>query len=167
MIKIFGALLIFLACVGLTKNRITKYRRTFNILNSIITGLKEMSDSISFLKKPLPEIIESLAERDNDIFFKKIAEAFLVDENIHIERAWETALADVSVSISSEAKDVLLNLGKTIGKQTAELEEENIDTSINVLTDILKKEDNLCRENTKTIKSLGVLTGLTIVILFM
>lgn len=166
MIKIFGALLIFLACVGLTKNRITKYRRSFNILNSIITGLKEMSDSISFLKKPLPEIIESLAKRKNDIFFKKIAEALSRDENIHMESAWETALCDISVTIAPEAKDVLLNLGKTIGKQTAELEEENIETSINTLTDILRKEENLCRENTKTIKSLGVLTGLTIVILF-
>ena len=166
MIKILGALFIFLSCAGLAKNRINKYRNSSHTLNSIIAGLREMSDSILFLKETLPEIVSSLAQRKNDVFFKKVSQILSADETINIETAWDTALNDDFLSIAAPAKEVLSNLGKTIGKQTAKLEKENITICINSLNEILKNENELCRNNIKTIKSLGILTGLMIVILF-
>ncbi len=166
MIKILGIILVFIACFGLSQKRIIKQKKSSVEIRSLISGLKEIADNISFFNKPLPEIISSVTEHNGNVFFSKICDILSHDEKIRVEKAWEKALLGDELDICKSAKEPLLTLGKTIGKQTAQKEEENIGICIGKLTDILEEEERLSAKNTKMIQSLGVLSGLMIVILF-
>ena len=166
MIKILGIILIFIACYGFTQKRITKSREKSKQLNSLISGLKEIADKISFLGEPLFEIISSVEKHNDNVFFSKILGILSDNKKISMETAWEEALNSKGLALSEDAKEVLLSLGKTIGKQTAQKEEENIGICIEKLSSILADEEQLLKKNTKMIQSIGLLSGLAIVILF-
>ncbi|MBR6646712.1 MAG: hypothetical protein IKL09_04265, partial [Clostridia bacterium] len=88
------------------------------------------------------------------------------DKKVSMETAWKEALESKEIALSEDAKEVLLLLGKTIGRQTAQKEEENIGFCIEKLSSILAEEEQLLKKNTKMIQSLGIVSGLAIVILF-
>lgn len=165
MIKICGALFVFFACAALSHKKIKKNKATINALNALISALKEMSDSISFLKKPLTEIIASLEKHADDVFFKKVILRLSENEKITVSQAWETALEE-NLSLPHDAKNALSVLGKSIGKQTPNQETENIAHCLHELEDILKENDEIFKKDTKMLKSFGILSGLMIVILF-
>ncbi|MBR2499515.1 MAG: stage III sporulation protein AB [Clostridia bacterium] len=166
MIKILGIILIFIACYGFAQKRITKSRKKSSQLSSLISGLKEIADKISFLGEPLYEIISSVNQHNNNIFFSEILSILSDDKKVSMETAWKEALESKEIALSEDAKEVLLLLGKTIGRQTAQKEEENIGFCIEKLSSILAEEEQLLKKNTKMIQSLGIVSGLAIVILF-
>jgi len=165
MIKILGTVLVLFACIALSRNKISDYKLKAKVLTSIISSLKEMSDNISFYKKPLHEILHSLKERTDDVFFKKVVFHLKKDEKETIPGAWEKALND-DIALLPEAKPSLSLLGKNLGTQTAELETENISFCLLELEKILKSSEETLKKNTKMLRSFGILAGIMIVILF-
>jgi len=164
--KILGCVLIITGCIGLAHKYINKCKNSIVVLSSIISGLKEIADGISFLKKPIPDIITSMHKSKEDVFFTEIEKTIAKDCKTSTQKAWENALKCEKLHIPSKAEDVLANLGKILGKQTSELEEENINIAISGLCDILKEEEEKSKNDIKMMGSLGVLSGILIVILF-
>ena len=163
MIKLLGITFIIFSCVAISRIKIKAAVSSLASLRLLIGELKEMADSISFYKKPLPEIIASLKDREDDIFFKKV---FLHSESEKtIPMAWENALIQDDL-LPENAKKALNALGRNIGNNDANQETENIHFCIGELENILVETNTSAQKNTKMLKSLGVLSGILIVILF-
>ncbi|MBE7028106.1 MAG: hypothetical protein E7407_03620 [Ruminococcaceae bacterium] len=163
MIKILGAIFIIFSCISLSRIKIKASVSSLAALHLLIGELNEMADNISFYKKPLPEIIVSLKDREEDIFFKKVFSCSQSGKTI--PESWENALIQDDL-LPENAKKVLKDLGKNIGNNDANQETKNIHFSIRELENILSETNTDSQKNVKMLKSFGVLSGLLIVILF-
>lgn len=166
MIKLLGTGLTLFACITLAQRKISTYRTSTKVMSSLISSLRELSDSISFYKKPLPEIIGSLKNHEDDVFFKRVHHYISTDEAAPISKAWEKALEE-NLHLPKDALAPLSFLGKNIGSQPAEQEKENISFCIRELEEILKSTEELTQKNAKMVKSFGILSGILIVIILM
>lgn len=165
MIKIFASILIVFSCTALSFKKIVTEKSYIASLKSLIMCLNQMADNIMFFKRPLYEIIESLRKHNDDVFFKKVFFHLSTNEKITIPDAWEKALEE-KLPLCDDAKDSLLVLGKQLGTKTPQQESESISYCIHSLENILCENEQICKKNTKMIKSFGVLFGVMIIILF-
>ncbi len=163
MIKFSGAIFIIFSCISLSYVKIKAASFSLEALSAIVRHLKEMADIISFHKTPLPEIICSLKETDNDAFLKKVF--LFLQSGISLHDAWEKA-SEESTVLPENAKKALSVLGRNLGTGDVSQETENIRFCIKELESIIAEANINAQKNAKMLKSFGVLSGLLIVILF-
>ena len=163
MIKLLGTIFILFSCIAFSLNKIKTSVSSLTALRALINSLKEMADHISCRKMPLPEILSLLAERKDDIFFKKVISCLETDKSF--SHAWEKALTE-DILLPEDAKKTLYVLGRNLGSRDAYQENEDIRFCISELENIYKEQEKATQKNSKMLKSFGVLSGLLIVIMF-
>ena len=85
-------------------------------------------------------------------------------ENKNAGEAWNEAIETSNVTIDREDKDILKNLGKLLGKTDIEGQLSEIELTSSFLDTQIKKAEQEREKNGKLYKTLGVITGIGIVI---
>lgn len=139
------------------ENRVTELKEFKNILNIIKTKIK-------FTYEPLAEIFEqvSLDSRSN---VEKIFARMSIQMNYYpVRNVWEDCIQEADISINQEDKEIIKKLGKLLGQTDVEGQVSEIEVTQNFLDMQIEKAEEAKNKNQKMYKTLGVVMGLTFVI---
>ena len=168
MVKLIGSGMILIATTVLgimfAKIKIDRVKQ----LRALISALNMMEIEIKFALNVLPDAFFKISKTIDE----KIGQLFAVTAKQIIEsrknacEAWHAALEQSfsNLCLDKEDKEILLALGSSLGEVDTENQIKNIRLIIEQLKrQELKAEEDKARSE-KLFKSLGVLSGLTIVI---
>lgn len=140
------------------ENRVKELKQFKNILN-ILKG------KIKFTYEPLGEIFKQISQNSSN----KIEEIFddMVNKMMFedVKDAWKDSIQEADISLKQEDKDILKDLGKTLGQTDVENQISNINLTENFLNMQIEKAELDRQKNQKIYKTLGVIAGLIFVII--
>ena len=84
--------------------------------------------------------------------------------NGKFEKAWNLAVAENSFSLSKEDIKIISNFGNLLGKTDLKGQITEIELANNFLDKQIKEAEEIRKKNDKLYKSLGIIIGITIVI---
>lgn len=140
------------------ENRVKELQQFKNVLNVLKTKIK-------FTYEPLGEIFEQIShEGSNKIeeIFANITNRLIFED---IKCAWADSIQEADISINQEDKDILKELGKTLGQSDAESQVSNITLTESFLDMQIEKAEQERQKNQKIYKTLGIIVGLGFVII--
>ncbi|GER66145.1 stage III sporulation protein SpoAB [Weizmannia acidilactici] len=169
MLKLIGAALIVLATslAGFEMaRRLSERPRQLRIFKS---ALQALETEIMYGHTPLHEAARKLAlqlPEPASSFFQTFAGQLTTVETT-VKEAWEKSLAQIwgNTALKESEHEVLLQLGENLGKHDRYTEQKQIMLALTHLEREEKEAHERQMRYEKMAKSLGVLTGLLIVIL--
>lgn len=171
MIKFIGALLVVFACGALALQRVIKKRNAQNAVAELRDMLIELKNHIGFNLEPLPDLIRRLCRdegRPGGSFLSRLEIGINDGAHRPLGEIWNSALSEFShdTGLSDQAKKLMEALGENLGKMDHAVEIERISRGIQGLEALLQEADADIAKSEKMVKSLGILFGIFIVILF-
>lgn len=169
MIKLMGAVLVIFSCSVLGFQKVLQKRTTLAAMEELQELLLSIEQRISFNLEPLPELFLHLAAQRNveeTSFLFRLVSALREGEGSALGEAWHRALESFSqeTGLSIEVKSLMQSLGQDLGTMDYETEGTRLCRGAKILGDCIKKEKKALAQSEKTFKSLGVLSGICIVI---
>jgi len=166
LIKTIIFFLIFTSC-SLVGILIAKtYKNRVNDLLEMKSALNILETKINFTYEPIPEIFKEISEsveiNVGNIFLKACTEM----KNKTAGNAWTIALDLSETNMKAEDIDILKRLNKLLGKTDAEGQISEIKLIKSFLDKQIEKAIKEQEKNEKLFRTLGILTGFTIVIIF-
>lgn len=166
-IKILIYSSIFLTCsvIGILKSQ--KYIYRVNELKEFKNALNMFKTKVKFTYEPIPDIFEQIASSINpDIgsIFK------IASHNMKFcpaGDAWNRAIETDLLNINSEDKKVLKDLSKLLGAMDIEGQISQIEVTTNFLDEQIKKAEKEKEKNEGMYRKLGMIIGLSIVIILL
>ncbi|MCJ8006799.1 stage III sporulation protein SpoIIIAB [Lederbergia wuyishanensis] len=171
MIKIIGAIFI----VGATtwagfefSKQLSERPKNLRLFRH---SLETLEAEIMYSHTPLGEAAEKISKQIPKPIAThyKIFSSLLRKEDSVVKSAWENSLKNIweSTSLKHSEYEILLQFGENLGRHDRETQQKQI---LLTLTN-LEREEELAREKQKKyekmVKSLGVLTGMLIIILLL
>ena len=135
------------------------------IFNKSKRALHIFEEKIKFTYQPIPEVFEEISEKCSESIGKIFADA---SENMKYEFAgvaWEKALDNSKTKLTKEDIDTLKGLSKMLGKTDLEGQVSEIRLTERFIDTKIKEAEFEKTKNEKLYKTLGLTTGLTIVII--
>ncbi|KXG76792.1 stage III sporulation protein SpoIIIAB [Thermotalea metallivorans] len=141
-------------------------------IKNLILSLQLLETEILYMLTPLPQALKKIGSKGNTELagiFKEAGSLLETRRGYDIEDAWQQAIEQKIrfTSLSEEDKEILIDFGKNLGS----IDRENQIKNFNFIYAQLKKQQQTAEElrakNEKMYRSLGVLLGLAIVILFL
>ena len=163
-IKIVIYSFIFLTCsvIGILISK--KYSNRVQELKEFKSALNIFKTKIRYTYDPIPEIFFDIAKNLNS----NISNVFSIAANkmdiLAAGDAWNLAIKFEMLNINDEDRMVLRNLSKLLGKTDLEGQINQIDITENYLEEQIKKAETQREKNEKMYRTLGMIIGLTIVI---
>jgi len=166
-IKITIYTFIFLSCslIGILISR--KYINRVNELKEFKNALNLFKTKIKYTYEPIPEIFMQIAENLNSNISNVFTQAANKMDILTAGEAWTIALKIEELSINEEDINALNNLSKLLGKTDLEGQLNQIEMTSEFLEDQIKKAEKEREKNEKMYRTLGVILGMTIVIILM
>lgn len=164
-IKIVLFLFIFLASTGVGILLSRKYVNRVKELQEFKAMLNILKTKIRFTYEPLGEIFREIANNFSNNVSNILKQ---VSKNMQInsaENAWKLAIQTENTSILKEDKEVLLTLGKLLGKTDLEGQVSQIEQTSEFLEGQIVKAERERDKNEKLYKTLGMVIGASLVIL--
>ena len=145
----------------------TKYTNRYKELKECKIALSILQTQIEYTMKPIPEIFKDIAKKIKPPISKLFQNAAKHMENQNAQTAWEQSLEEVGTNLKKEDKNIMKDLGNLLGKTDIEGQIKEI-TLVNQFLDTQIQEAILEKnKNEKLYKTLGVVTGLTLVIILL
>ena len=140
------------------ENRVNELKEFKNILNVIKTKIK-------FTYEPLEEIFKQIA-KDNETSIEQIFGQMATQITYSSAKdTWENCIQGADISLKQEDKYILKKLGKLLGQTDVEGQVSEIEVTENFLNMQIDKAEEEKKKNQKMYKTLGVVAGLTFVII--
>lgn len=171
MLKIIGSIMILFACVMFSFIKADELKQKCDNLNRMKKAVYLIKNEIAFSSKTLSEAIcyvSQLMPHNISLFFKSVSEYLLNNETSDFSQAWEASKNefDNKLLLSDEADKILDDLAQQLGKMPRDSELENIDRTLEILSNQYCEEEKSYKKNRKMIFSLGLCAGLAVLILF-
>lgn len=165
IIKIVVLSLIFISTslVGILisnkyKNRVIELKEMKNALNIFETKIK-------FTYEPIPEIFGEISNNLKENIASIFREASKKMEKVSAKIAWEEALKESNTSLQEEDIAIIKGLGKLLGKTDIDGQVSEIELTSTFLDTQIEKAEKESTKNQKLYKTLGMVTGMAIVII--
>ncbi|WP_169832945.1 stage III sporulation protein SpoIIIAB [Geosporobacter ferrireducens] len=148
-----------------------RYNHRVQQLRHILHGLQLLETEVLYSSNSLPEAMKRVGERSHSSIaniFLDTAECLFSRKGISLEDAWGRAVEGLGAysSLQKIDQEVLIDFGKLLGTSDKENQKKNF----HIVTLELQKQQKIAEEerskNEKMCKSLGILAGLAIVIVF-
>lgn len=167
IIKIIIYILIFTGSsyVGILFSQ--KYINRVNELKNFKNALTIFKTKIKYTYAPLLEIFMDISKSIEGV----VGEVFRnICKNMEIENATDSfndAIDFANLNITVEDKETIKNLSKLLGKTDIEGQLSQIDLTLSFLNIQIEKAEKEKAKNEKLYRTLGIVTGLGIVIILM
>lgn len=161
MVKLVGAVMTAFACGYFGFYISTNLKTRMTSLSEIVSSLEMLESEINFSINRLKKAFERI---DKNGLFKSASEK--IDE-IGIKKAWENAIENNSgrLCITDSDKDILLMLGKNLGKTDTDDQIKNIKYIKTMIASQAKQATEEYNRLGKLYRSGGVLVGVMAVII--
>ena len=163
-LKVLNMISIICICsyIGIDKaknfsTRVVKLRNLKSSFNIFKTKLE-------FTYEPIKEIFTEISEivyKNKNNMFKSYVDNM---KNGKFEDAWNLAVAENSFSLSKEDIKIISNFGNLLGKTDLKGQINEIQLANNFLDKQIIEAEEIRKKNDKLYKSLGIIIGITIVI---
>lgn len=164
-IKIIIYAFIFLSCslIGILISK--KYINRVNELKEFKNALNIFKTKIRYTYEPIPEIFAEISENVNPNISSVFKQAALKMDILAAGEAWNLALKMDNLNINEEDRNALKNLSKLLGKTDLQGQLNQIEMTSDFLDEQIKKAEKEKDKNEKMYRTLGMILGLTIVII--
>lgn len=167
ILKFIIYLLIFSSASSIGILISQKYKNREENLKELKNALNIFKTKIKFTYEPIPDIFKEISNTTkNSIsnFFKLVCLNIQKDS---ASEAWNNAIEEENMSLSKEDKKLLKNLSKMLGKTDAQGQINQIDLTISFLDNQIIKAEKEREKNEKLYKSLGMITGVGLIIILL
>ena len=167
LIKIIIYSLIFLSCSAIGILISKKYSNRTNELKDFKNALNMFKTKLNFTYEPIPEIFNEISERINSNvgYIFKIASFNM--KKYSAGEAWNQAIESEILSIGDEDRKALSTLGKMLGETDITGQISQIEITINFLEEQIRQAQSDKIKNEKMYRTLGMVIGMSIVIILM
>ncbi len=144
-----------------------KYTNRVKELICIKLALNFLENKIKFTQTPLKEIFNQIAKTTNDKNIKNLFSKIIenLNKNLSITLALENAINTCETNLTKEDRNILLDMGKMLGKTDVEGQVSQIEITNSFLNNQIEKAEKEKNKNTKLYKTLGIISGLAIIII--
>jgi stage III sporulation protein AB len=169
IIKLIGSIIIIITTTALgmvyAKSKVDRVRQ----INSFISAFNMLEIEIKFALSLLPDAFIKIAKS----YDKKIGEIFgytankILEYKINACEAWCEAINKKlpDLCLTNDDKDILMTLGSSLGEIDGESQIKNIRLIVERLKNQMTKAEEDKQKSEKLFKNLGILSGLTLVII--
>ncbi|QXM06014.1 stage III sporulation protein SpoIIIAB [Crassaminicella indica] len=148
-----------------------QYVQRLQQLKNLYLSFQLLETEIIYASNPLPTAMERVAIKSNKSINKIFTDTYKILSSkmgYSIEEAWNTAIYRniKNMSLDKEDQDILIDFGKNLGCTDKENQLKNFQLIYLQLEKQQQLAEELKMKNGKLCKSLGILIGLSIVIIF-
>ena len=144
-----------------------KFRLRLNQLQDFKKALTLLQTKMKYTYQPIPEIFAQIGQTMPE----PVGNIFLVSsqqmENLTAQQAWEQTVQNARTNLKKEDKQVLLEFGKQLGKTDIEGQESQIALTLTFLENRIEEAKKELEKNAKLYQTLGVVSGLALVIILL
>ncbi len=162
-ILIYSFIFLSSSLIGILISK--KYVNRVNELIEFKTALNMFKTKMKYTYEPIPDIFSEISNSLNSNISNVFKTASKKMCKLSAGTAWNVALELEGLNISEEDKSVLGNLGKLLGKTDISGQLNQIELTTEFLDNQIKKAEQERIKNERLYKTLGVIIGMTIVII--
>ncbi len=167
MVKLLGAVMIIVASTSYGFQRAKGYRQRTIDLRLFQDALSMLQTEVTYGLTPLPLAMEKISRLVNGIvkdFFMGTLTDLKRGEGDLLEIYWNKNLDLLTCGLKDEDKEILRNLGYTLGKSSVAEQKKHIDITLRQLKMAERESKELCSKNEKMWKYLGFFAGLALIL---
>ena len=165
IIKIFFLFAIFGLAVYIGNIKAEKYIQRLKELVSLKTALNILENKIKFTQTPLEEIFKQIASSSSEKNIVKIFNELSKEQDSNIHKTWEKVISKTETYLNNEDKKILIDMGNILGATDVEGQVSNIKITSTFLDRQIEKAEQEKEKNVKLFRTLGIVSGLTIIII--
>ncbi|MCL1632560.1 stage III sporulation protein SpoIIIAB [Sporolactobacillus sp. CPB3-1] len=171
MIKIIGSLLILFSSTAIGLLLARRYRDRPREIRQWRSALQSIEAEIVYGRVPVDQLADDLSRQmpvPLSDFFTLLKE-LLDGQDLPLQDAWIRAVHQfwTRTSMKQPEKEIILQFGSTLGAEDAENQQRHIQLALAHLAREESDARQAQKSNEKMMRSLGVLTGVLIVLLFL
>lgn len=160
------AILCITSYIGIEMSTLLKSREV--VLTDTITFLKMVENEMIYMLNSLPVSYEIARQKLNTPLKEAIGQIVIDIEKDGIRKMEESVERNINsiASLSSYDKSVIISIFKSLGKGDIDSQNNIIENGISILKSQVKEANDIKEKNTKVYKTVGVISGLLIIIVF-
>ena len=167
IIKLFFLLAIFGLAIYIGNLKASKYTNRVKELISVKAALNILENKIKFTQTPLEEIFNQIAHNCSEeniiIIFENLA--ININQKTNIHKSWEKIINQTETNLDDEDKKILTDMGNILGSTDVEGQVSNIKITTSFIDRQIEKAEKEKEKNVKLFRTLGIVSGLTIMII--
>ena len=167
MILMKSILLLFVfitaAYIGILLSN--KYKNRVIDLKEMQCALNMLETKIKFTYSPLPDIFEEISNHVNANISHIFRMASIKMDNTNAGEAWEKAIDMSYTNLNKEDINIIKGLSKLLGKTDVDGQISEIELVKKFLETQIENAETDCKKNEKLYKTLGIVSGMGIVII--
>jgi len=156
-------ILVISTTIGIAKSQ--KYKKRELELKEIKTALNMFKSKIKYTYEAIPDVFMEISENFSCNISNIFRTASLKMKDGSAGEAWNTAIDSTYTNLNNENKNVLKSLSKMLGKTDLDGQLKEIELTDNFLNYQIEKAEIDRQKNEKLYKTLGVVAGITFVII--
>ena len=164
-IKIFFLITIFGLAVYIGNFKANQYINRLKELICIKSLLNIFENKIKFTQSTLEEIFNHIAENCSEKNIKNIFQELAKEKNNNIHKSLENTINRAETNLNKEDKKILIDMGKVLGTTDIEGQVSNIKITSSFIDRQIEKAEQEKEKNVKMFRILGIVMGLTIIII--
>lgn len=165
IIKGFSLIAIFGLAVYWGNSKANQYVSRVKELVSIKSALNIFENKIKFTQSPLEEIFKNIAENCSERNIKNIFQVLAIKPNTNIHKSWENIINNAETNLNREDKKILIDMGKILGTTDVDGQVSNIRITSSFIDRQIEKAEQEKEKNVKMFRTLGIVSGLAIIII--
>lgn len=165
VIKYIDLLLIITVCTYMGFSKSKEFSKRVTSLKNIKNSLNIFKAKIEFTYEPIKDIFEEISKivyKSEENIFQNFCDNL---ENRDITIVWNEAIQNTAIGLNQDDKEVLIMLGKMLGKTDKSGQISEIELVNNFLNKQIEEAEEKKAKNEKLYKTLGVVSGLAIAII--
>ncbi|GMQ64128.1 stage III sporulation protein AB [Vallitalea maricola] len=171
VVKILGATLILISSSLLGLYYSKSYIRRSNDLRILKKALILLRGEINYSLSPMPEALEDISKRfDHEIadFFKSISEELKLNSGKTLTEVWKKKAEEILKRTYLNPTDIknIIIFSENIGYLDKEMQNNNINLLLEQINEEIKVTMEDDAKYNKLYRSLGVLGGILVIVLF-
>lgn len=169
--KPFLCILIIASCFGAGKAKSLEFTYRVRLLQELYQGFKLLQIEIQYSRDHLPILFEKRAQQECGIlsnFFKTVCQRLETGEHSFFD-CWEAAILTVyeNCPLTDVDREVLRQLGRELGKSDLQGQKSAFDRFFSRLEAQMKEAESIKKQKGQMYQSLGLYSGILIVILLL
>ena len=165
IIKTFFLIVILGLAVYMGNLKANQYVNRVKELICIKSALNIFENKIKFTQSPLKEIFKNIGENASEYNIKNIFEALAIEEDLNIHEKWKNVISDIESNLNSEDKNILIDMGKILGTTDVDGQVSNIKITTSFIDRQIEKAEQEKEKNAKMFRTLGIVSGLSIIVI--
>ena len=165
ILKLITYFLIFATSTTIGVIYSNRYKKRVTELKEFKTALNMLKTKIRFTLSPLRESFLEISKNVQSKTKVVFENAYKLMENENATESWNRAINETELSLTKEDKEILSQFGKLLGKTDIYGQLNEIDLCLNFIDTQIDKAEDESKRNTKLYKSLGLVTGIGLIII--